>query len=195
MEKVDYARLRAFVTSPMTSMPNRIVLAATAVLAESSKAFDSIIKFLDNFYVNYFGEEQAQNITGGSDEYAEKLMKHTRNLDSKLMQELMSENEVFYEIFDELNYDDYLLLSLNGVSHSIDINDCEYYASSLVSIVDMFMTETGDRLSKLAGFDETLAIAYSIYENDFIHHVNDHFPQLISTVPLSWPEIKYTETN
>ena len=173
----SHCRLRIFVSNPMISMPNRIVLASTALLSESPNDFDSIVAFLDNFYENYFGGsiKSLDEMKGAysNDKVAETILKYAANLDEPVIKEIIKENNAFFAVYSLIDYDESLLFSLNGNTLLIPINEVvlKKISNNLIDIAEMEVDDRANRFSSIAGDIHVTKniLAYSIFERKLLN--------------------------
>ena len=141
-------KTRIFVTNPMVSMANRIVLATVAVLSESTTTeikLTQAIELLEEFDENYFNHQEEfssetdnnfNNTISSSNDYnfnnanldnqiAKKIIQYANNLHVPILKKIIEENNKFFEIYNNknLNWNENILYSVNGNSLKITINE------------------------------------------------------------------------
>lgn len=189
------SKLRIFVTNPMISMPNRIVLAASALLSESPNDFDSILKFLENFNENYFGNSSIKSLDDikgpfSDDKVSRKLLKYAANLDEPIMKTIINENVAFFSVYSLIDYDESLLFSLNGNTLLIPINDSiDTISNNLIDIAEMEIEDRADRYSSIARDNHMTRdiLAYSIFERKLLSLIETDLSNFVSPTDQSFP--------
>jgi predicted mannosyl-3-phosphoglycerate phosphatase (HAD superfamily) len=186
----------------MTSMPNRIVLASTAVLIKEPKLIGEVYNFLENFYENYFGGSKEIKIadlleTLNSDfdnVVTKKIMKYATNLDDPLIKEIMKEGSEFFSIYNDLDFDESILISLNGNSLQIPIKADEI-SDKLEELISIELRERGERLSELAKEYADIVdvarsvLAYSFIERKLLVSIDENLSNLLSISTFEFPQI------
>ena len=189
----------------MTSMPNRIVLASAAVLMEEPDLIDEVLKFLENFCENYFGglketKEHIENfnltnlkISDG--DVTKKIMKYVTNLDDALVKELLNENMEFFSVYNDIDYDETIYLSLNGNSLQIPIKSNEMF-DRLEDLMSMELRNRGERLYKVARENSAESdvarnvLAYSFIERKLLVSIEKNLSNLLSISTFEFPHIQ-----
>lgn len=192
-----HSRIRIYVSNPMISMPNRIVLAASALLSESPNDFDSIVDFLDNFYENYFGGsiKNLEEIKGSNDDkISKKLLKYAADLDEPIIKEIIKENEAFYLIYSQIDYDESLLFSINGNSLLIPINseNVEKISNNLLQIAEKEIKERANRYlsitrDKTGNHVTKNILTYSMFERKFLTLIEEDLSNFVMASENSFP--------
>lgn len=188
-------RSRIFVTTPMTSMPNRIVLAAMALLSQEPKLIEDILSFLENFYENYFGElknfESIDKISTDSI-VSKKIMKFATNLDDPLVKDIIKEDFEFFSVYNNLDFDQSIFLSLNGNSFNIPIKN-EEISDKLDELISIELRERGERLFQLAEEDQgdvgNSVLSFSFIERKLLVSINENLSNLLSISTYEFPKI------
>lgn len=194
----EVVRSRIFVTNPMTSMPNRIVLAVTALLSEEPETIQQVLEFLENFYENYFGTLEIKTFedikTVLDTEVSKKIMKYATHLDEPIVKEIMKENETFFSVYNDLDFDESILLSLNGNTLDIPIKD-ENVSDRLEELVSIELQERAQRMFQVAKeADEsrvaTRVLAYSFIERKLLELIDENLSNLVSISSSGFPQIQ-----
>lgn len=200
----DIIRSRFFVTNPMTSMPNRIVLASSAVLIKEPELIEDVLKFLENFYENYFGGSKKdfslddlktfKFINNIDNDVTKKIMKYATNLDDPLIKEIMKEDLELFSVYNDVDYDESILISLNGNSLKIPIKSDEI-SDKFEELISIELGERGERLYQLAKDNSTdsdvakSVLAYSFIERKLIVSIDENLSNLLSISTFEFPKI------
>ncbi len=181
----EYVRTRTFVPSAMTSMPNRIVFAATAILSESPESLGIVTRFLESFYEKYFGGSvKILEELKSDDKIIKKLLKYAGDLSQ--LKELGKENDLFFSIYGEMT-DGTILFSLNGKTL--------LFTSDNYNLEDILQEEIDKRSGRLFNIakDEKVSnvpesvLVYAIFERKLLKMIDDDLSNLISTPTASFP--------
>lgn len=204
-------RSRFFVTTPMTSMPNRIVLASSAVLIKEPELIEDVLIFLENFYENYFGglrkdyksddlDLKTLNFIDDDDDVTKKIMKYAKNLDDPFIKEIMKEDLEFFSIYNDLDYDESIMISLNGNTLEIPIKSDEI-SDKFEELISIGLVEQGERLYELAKEDNSTdpsniaknVLAYSFIERKLIVSIDENLSNLLSISTYEFPKLSKYE--
>ena len=185
----------------MTSMPNRIVLAVTALLSEEPETINQVLGFLDMFYENYFGKSEIKTFSDlknvfdvGNEEVSKKIMKYATHLDEPIIKEIMKDNEAFFSVYNDIDFDESILLSLNGKSIEIPIKD-KNISDRLDELVLIELQERAQRIFQVAKeVDEshvaTLVLAYSLIERKLLELIDENLSNLVSISTFTFPQLQ-----
>lgn len=189
--KSDSLRLRIFVTNPMTSMPNRIILASSAVLVDcSSKQQAQIIEFLELFYKNYFGAENQEislqdlQTDHAKEDVLKRLMRLGTSLNDPILKLIQQENENFFKIYTEVDFEKFILLSLNGNSFKFGDQGKMFDLEGLILIE---LKGNSNRFFKIENSSKNI-LTFSLFESQFLSKLNESLSYLISPSKTSFPE-------
>ena len=178
-------------------MPNRIVLAAMAVLSEEPESFEDVLKFLENFNENYFGDSKIktiQDIKIIDDLVSNKIMKYATNLDEPIIKEIIKENEIFFAIYNDIDFDESIMLSLNGNSFNIPTKQYDEISDKLQELLSIELQERAERLYQVAieineSHVVTHVLAYSFIERKLLELIDENLSNLVSISQDDFPDI------
>ena len=174
-------RTRIFVQNAMTSMPNRIVLATSAILSESPDSIKIVLKFLETFYGNYFGGSVSTlKDIKSDDKIIKKLLKYAADL--SVLQKIIKETGFFFSIYGEVS-DGSVLFSLNG--NSLLFSPSIENSLNLDNLVEDELLNNANRLFNVAQNEHISdlsesVLAFSIFERKFLKLIDQDLSNLIS---------------
>ncbi len=149
-------RIRIFCTSPMNSVPNRVIVAASGVLSEAPGSLDIVVQFLQVFYQHFFNggfehgsdlERLARKIQ--KNPVSKRILQLANDLDSPVLQSIISENDHFFELY-ELDWFSKTLIAINSNAWQLKQVECESIAQDIEQFVERELTRRGARHAQLA---------------------------------------------
>ena len=149
-------RARIFCTSPMSSVPNRIIVAASGVLSEQPESLDIVVQFLQIFYQHFFNggfehgsdlERLARKIQ--KNPVSKRILQLANDLDSPVLQPILEENDRFFELY-ELDWFSKTLIAINSNAWKLKQAECESVAQDIEPFVERELTRRGARHAQLA---------------------------------------------
>lgn len=198
----DMSRLRVFVSNPMTSMSNRIVLAASGILKEPLSETERrvVIEFLEKFEEQYFSNstgQQGELFTkmDQDDPIIKRLLGIAANLN--LINDIVRENEIFFSIYGPLiEFREFFLYSVNGNSLKIPFDGAVKAMNYLQEFVNEELEVRAERFYKVAseenlgGLDsiEATVLIYSFVERKLLKSIDNRLAGVVSTsIPTKFP--------
>lgn len=154
--QAEEIRSRIFCTSPMTSVPNRIMVAASGVLYESRESLDIVVQFLEIFYQHYFNggfdhdrdlERLARKIQ--KNPVSKRILQLANDLDSPVLQPILAENERFFDLY-ELDWFSRTLIAINSNAWKLKATECTSIAEDIEAFIERELTRRGARHAQLA---------------------------------------------
>lgn len=149
-------RTRIFCLSPMTSVPNRIIVAASGVLSESPESLDIVVKFLEVFHQHYFNggfehgsdlERLAKKIQ--KNPVSMKILQYANDLDSPVLEPILKENDLFFELY-EMDWHKKTLIAINSNAWKLKDDQAVEIAKDMELFVERELTRRGARHAQLA---------------------------------------------
>ena len=154
--KTTDIRSRIFCTSPMNSVPNRVIVAASGVLAETPESLDIVVQFLQVFYQHFFNggfehgsdlERLARKIQ--KNPVSKRILQLANDLDSPVLAPILAENDRFFELY-ELDWFSKTLIAINSNAWKLKEKECESIAEDIEPFVERELTRRGARHAQLA---------------------------------------------
>lgn len=174
-------------------MPNRIVLASKAVLSQEPELIEEVLKFLENFNENYFGSVKIEEIKVDN-LVSKKIMDYAKNLDHPVVKQILKEDLDFFSVYkDDLDFDESILISLNGNSLKIAFENYDEISDKLDELISYELRESGERLHKLAkdndGHVSDNILAYSFIERKLLGLIDENLSNLLSISTFEFPSL------
>ncbi len=154
--KTAELRSRIYCTSPMNSVPNRIIVAASGVLSETPESLDIVVQFLQVFYQHFFNggfahdsnlERLARTIQNNP--VSKRILELANDLDSPVLKPILAENDRFFELY-EADWFKATLIAINSNAWQLKGEECKSIAEDIEPFVERELTRRGARHAQLA---------------------------------------------
>lgn len=203
-------RTRIFTTSAMNSIPNRIIVATTALLSESGdkgSVVEIIIKFLEIFYKNYFNGGLDDGVDADfareiqKNPISVKLLKYANDLQIPIIQEIIKENEEFFKVYTLNDWEKETLFAINSKGFKLSHETTEKDTENLTNLLEREIKLRGERHFALAKSLKTSIpikksiLSFSLIERKLIYHVNRDYSHFLRPSTTSEAESDESDEN